>query len=488
MEYRTSAEAKEGVKYDVVSNESLQLDRATSVVILINALRVLGNPLHLIAKAHLAYENQKLWPTQAFTNWNEIFSSVKEKSFAKWVPAAFVQQQHRLTSLPLFEMVENLILLFSLGKLTREIVYLQSFQDLILEFSQREKNDLTSFLEWWELNKQKKSVQVAGEVEAAQIITIHKAKGLQFNYVIIPFLNWEIGHGTKGPILWSKSDHLLFKDAGYIPIKYKKDLEQTFFNDDYIEEKKRIYLDNLNLLYVAFTRAEAGLIAFAPQPKKKSLGHIGQLVHQVLECNLTLQKYWSAGEQTFQMGQIVPSATKESMVRTTSLLNYLVTPWRERLQVRSSGMEFFQPTQQRKKINYGIFLHSILSKIRVPQDAALAIEHACQSGEIAETEREEIADLIQWTVNHPELSPLFSAQSICKMEAVLLTPVGEKRIDRIAMHDKQAWILDYKTGDPSPKDEEQVSEYMQLLKAMGKAEVTGYLVYVHEKRCVEVTI
>ena len=74
------------------------------------------------------------------------------------------------------------------------------------------------------------------------------------------------------------------------------------------------------------------------------------------------------------------------------------------------------------------------------------------------------------------------------MEATLLTPDGERRIDRIAIQDKRAWILDYKTGDPSPNDEAQVKDYMQLLIAMGKEEVIGYLVYVNEKRCVEVTI
>jgi len=489
MEYRTSPDRNKDNNYEVVSSESLQLDRATSVVILINALKVLNNPVDQIAKAHLAYEYQKLWPAQAFSDWNEIFSSAKGKSFGSWVPTSFVQQQHRLASLSLFEMVENLIHIFNLGKLSTEVIYIQSFQDLVLEFAQREKNDLTSFLEWWEVNKQKKSIQVSGDVDAAQIITIHKAKGLQFKYVIIPFLDWNLGHGSKGPILWCKSDHPLFKRAGYLPIKYKSDLEKTLFKSDYEEETKRIYLDNLNLLYVAFTRAKTGLIAFAPKTKSEKLSNVGTLVVKALEANSILQAYWSAETQLFQMGEVSASTTKEDLINTVSLTNYLVTPWRERLQVRSSGMEFFEPTQQRKKINFGIFVHGILSKVRIAGDVVVAIENVFRSGELSGAEIIEVSELIQWVVNYPQLEACFSSLSVCKMEAILFTTDGaERRIDRVATQGNRTWVLDYKTGVATAKDEEQVKDYMKLLKAMGKQEVVGYLAYVHEKRCVEVKI
>jgi len=489
MEYRTSPDRNKDNKYDVVSSESLQLDRSTSVVILINALKVLDNPADQIAKAHLAYEYQKLWPTQAFSDLNEIFSSAKGKSFWSWVPTSFGQQQNRLASLSLFELVENLIHIFNLGKLSTEVIYIQSFQDLVLEFSQREKNDLSSFLEWWEVNKQKKSIQVSGDVDAAQIITIHKSKGLQFKYVIIPFLDWDLGHGSKGPILWCKSDHPLFKKAGYVPIKYKRDLEKTLFKNDYREENKRIYLDNLNLLYVAFTRAETGLIAFCPKSKLDKLGNVSTLVSKVLEANPILQAYWSAETRLFQMGEVSASTKKKELTNTVPLTNYLITPWRERLQVRSSGMEFFEPTQQRKKINFGIFVHGILSKVRIAGDVVVAIENVFRSGELSGAEIIEVSELIQWVVNYPQLEACFSSLSVCKMEAVLFTTDGaERRIDRVATQGNRTWVLDYKTGVATAKDEEQVKDYMKLLKAMGKQEVVGYLAYVHEKRCVEVKI
>ncbi len=492
MEYRASAEVIEGCRYDVVSNESLMVDRASCVLVLLSALRLLEDVNHQIARAHLAYEYQKLWPTQAFIDWNEIFTDSKTAAFNKWMPAAFIQQRERLAALPLFEMVENLIQIFNLGSVGEEVIYLQSFQDIIQEFSQREKNDLTSFLAWWELNREKKSIQVAGGVDAAQIITIHKAKGLQFKYVIIPFLDWELGAGFKEVLLWCKSEHPLLQEAGYMPIRYVSNLVKTVFQEDYHKETQRLNLDNLNLLYVAFTRAEVGLIAFAPDKRSSKEGKfatVGQLAYEIVEHDIRWATHWVPQEKKLEIGAIQPLKTKtEDAQQVLSLKNYVVTPWRDRLQVRTSGMEFFTPNEKREKINYGIFLHAILSKVRTKEDVTPAMQRAIQQGVINESERSELEELVQWVVNLAELQPCFDPQAQCKMEATLLTTTGfEKRIDRVALLGTNAYVVDYKTGERTSKDVAQVKEYMQLLGGMGWKSVKGYLVYVQEKKCVEVT-
>src|SRR5690606_16478700 len=136
----------------------------------------------------------------------------------------------------LIELTETLIEIFRLGQVTGELVYLQTFQDLVLEFSNRERNDLGAFLDWWEVNRHKKSIQISGEVNAVQILTIHKSKGLQFKYVIIPFCSWSLDHEKwQAPNLWVKTDESPFADAGYLPVQYGKVLENTFFADFYRE-------------------------------------------------------------------------------------------------------------------------------------------------------------------------------------------------------------------------------------------------------------
>jgi ATP-dependent exoDNAse (exonuclease V) beta subunit len=469
------------------------VDRASCVLVLLNALRVISNLDHHIARAHLAYEYQKLWPTQAFSALNELFSDSRTKSFEKWIPPSFLQQREKLLALPLFEMVENLIHIFNLGKVTNEVVYLQSFQDIIQEFSQREKNDVNSFLDWWELNRQKKSIQVAGGVNAAQIITIHKAKGLQFKYVIIPFLDWELGHKNKDVLLWCQSDHPLFRDAGFIPIKYVSKLEDTVFKEAYEEETRRVFLDNLNLLYVAFTRAELGLMAFAPEVKndpknEQKLTHVGQLVLKSINGNTFLKSSWSDEKKSLEIGEIgIVSKRQENAPGIVSLRSYTVTPWRDRLQVRTSGMEFFSPSQKREKINYGIFVHSLLSQIRTKQDVTMVITKAMLNGTINEREKGDLEELINWVVDLPVLQQFFDVESTCKMEASLFTTdASERRVDRVVMKGDQVWVVDYKTGVPSAKDEAQVKDYLVLLGQMGWKRATGYLIYFEERKWVEV--
>jgi ATP-dependent helicase/nuclease subunit A len=437
----------------------------------------------------LAYEYQKMWQPNAFPNYHEIFLKSHTVHFEKLVPHSFVQQQHVLSALPLLELVENLIYIFRLGELNLEIAYLQAFQDLILEFSQHERSDLSSFLTWWEENKHKKSIQVAGGINAAQIITIHKSKGLQFKYVIIPFLDWELNHqGNKSPMLWCKTDEALFQDAGYIPIKYAQALEETYFKEYYQKERQRIYLDNLNLLYVAFTRAEEGLIAHAPLPKTKSLSHVGQLVKQTIERDEELLSNWSNETNLFQQGEIeVLDKQLKKQNESLILKKYPVTPWRDRLQVRRQGGDFFTISEKRKKINEGIFLHTLLSRIHIAEDAERIINQAIDEGLIRESEKQSITETVQWIINHPSLYISFTKNSTLKAEASLLLPDGsEKRIDRLTIKDGHAILIDYKTGIPSRKDEDQVKNYMHILKSMNMNSICGFLVYVNERNCIEV--
>ena len=488
IEYKTQ-EAKEGFNYEVVSNESLMLYRASCVVVLINALRVIHNSADLIAKANLSYEYQKLWPTQTFTDLNEIFSDTTTKNFAKWVPPIFVHQRDYLASLTLFEMVENLIHIFNLGRLTDEIIYVKSFQDVVQEFMQREKNDVGSFLEWWEINREKKSIQVAGGVGAAQIITIHKAKGLQFKYVIIPFLDWELGYGNKPPMLWVKANHSLFSQAGYVPVKYASILESTYFKDYYSEETKRVYIDNLNVLYVAFTRAEEGMIAVAPSPKSTSseLKYVNQLVWEAIQTSEPLQLAWNEAEKQLTLGTLDPTDNTKPPEEMVALKSYTVTQWRDRLTLRKSGHDYFHTSDKRVKINMGVLMHRLLSKLSYADEAPQLLKQIAESGELSTEEMQTTTQTVTWLLSEQVLYPFFRRDAIHKKEVSLFTANGEeRRMDRVSIKDQQAWVLDYKTGEESLKDEDQVREYVQLLKQMGFEDITGVLVYFQGQKIVKV--
>lgn len=178
---------------------------------------------------------------------------------------------------------------------------------MVLEFYSRERNDVGAFLEWWEDNKHKKSLQISGEVDAVQIVTIHKSKGLQFKYVLIPFCSWSMDHDSfNAPLLWVSSDTNQFKDAGHVPVEYSSKLKESCFDSFYNEECVRSYLDNLNLLYVAFTRAEHALLVTAPHPKNRSMrGYsVAKLLMESIERDEELKKSWDDKAVTWKSGAL----------------------------------------------------------------------------------------------------------------------------------------------------------------------------------------
>ena len=127
------------------------------------------------------------------------------------MPPAFARQKASLKKLPLYELTEALIQLFGLREQQGEFTYLQAFQDVVLNFFNRERNDLNSFLIWWEENKHKTAIQVSGDIDAMQILTVHKSKGLQFRYVIIPFCSWSMDHEFgKFPNLWVRTSRFFY--------------------------------------------------------------------------------------------------------------------------------------------------------------------------------------------------------------------------------------------------------------------------------------
>lgn len=270
--------AKSKYRYEVVSNESLRIDSAITINIIIAALQYLANPLDLIARAQLSYDYTRL--KNETQNFHDSFAITDKQEFENRLPTNFVREESQLRKLSLYELTETIIEIFELGNVNGELPYLQTFQSLVLDFYARERNDVSAFLEWWEENKSKKSIQVSGEVDAVQIFSIHKSKGLQFKYVIIPFCSWEVDHSHgKAPNLWVKTGEVPFRENTCVPVKYTSALKETIFVEAYEEEKTRAYLDNLNLLYVAFTRAEVGLFITAPHPTaSRSKGTVAHLL------------------------------------------------------------------------------------------------------------------------------------------------------------------------------------------------------------------
>jgi ATP-dependent helicase/nuclease subunit A len=491
LSYKNSGKAKKGCRYDVVSNESLRIDGAATVNLLLGAMRYLLNPDDSIARAQLGFEYARLH--EPAREYPEVFAVANQTIFENNLPKSFSQRKPFLKKLSLIELTETLIDIFKLGKQQGELVYLQAFQDLVLQFSNREKNDLGAFLEWWEANRKKKSVQISGEVDAAQILTIHKSKGLQFKYVIIPFCSWNMDHDPfKAPNLWVASSNQPFAEAGFVPVRYGKNLEQTYFADFYKEEFTKTYLDNLNLLYVAFTRAEQGLIITAPHPDLVGKSSISSLLHRSITASDRLKIQWVESQQRWYSGKwnLVKTEVRKQ-TDSLSLKEYVSNPWREKLVIRQTGNTFFTESANlaREKINYGIHMHAVLSRIDHADQVDEGLERIVLEGMITESEKSILKNQLDELLEIREVAEWYSRDWTVQTEIPILLPGGdEHRIDRLIYREKRAIVIDFKTGEPKKSDHEQVITYMNIMRQMNFIDVKGYLLYLIDNRVVEVTL
>jgi ATP-dependent helicase/nuclease subunit A len=492
LEYKASEAAKEHYSYEVVSSESLRINTAASVNLLEGAMKYLLNPDDDIARSQLAFEFARIFdPNRPLT---EVFAVTNQSIFESYLPQEFTREKASLKKLPLFELTETLIRIFRLGEQQGELPFLQAFQNLVLEFFTRERNDLGAFLEWWEDNKAKKSIPVSGQVNAAQVISIHKSKGLQFKYVIIPFCSWAIDHDNyNAPQLWVRSDEPVFRNAGFLPVKYSAVLAKTFFSDEYTREYTRVYLDNLNLMYVALTRAESGMIILAPDPEKglakKSVTNL--MLRSILASDKLAQKYDHA-KKVFRTGQIqgTPSQNQKEDRNTLTLKRYDVSDWRQKLVIRRQAMGYFQASidLKREKINFGIQIHEVLSRIKTLNDIGRVLDQLIFDGIITASERIPIQAELDSLLGNQRIQSWFTEGWDVRTEVPIILPGGaENRIDRLMIRERKAIIIDFKTGEPVKADQKQVQEYIDILRKMNFLEVEGYLLYTRNGEVISVS-
>lgn len=492
LQYKAGVKAIPGMRYDVVSGESLRIDTAATVSLLEGAMKYLYNPDDALARAQLAFEFSRIFDADRAVT--EVFSVSNQAVFENYLPAAFAQNKLRLRKLPLFELTETLIGIFKLGQQKGELPYLQAFQNLVLDFFTRERNDLGAFLQWWEVYKEKKSIPVSGQVDAAHIVTIHKSKGLQFRYVLMPFCSWATDHDNfMAPQLWVRSGTPAFADVGYIPVKYSSALENTHFHEYYQQERIRTALDNLNVLYVGLTRAEVGLTLYAPHPdnkgKKKS---VGSLLHDGITRSELLSSFYDGARGEMRMGSLsaFPDHSTRTHSHTVALDEYQAGPWRDKLVIRHHAKDFFETSSdtRQEKINYGIQLHYVLSQIRHESDVQHVLEMITARGIVSRDEVDGLKKQLAVLMQQPKVREWFSGDWEVKTEIPILLPEGsESRIDRLLVKGRRAIVIDFKTGDPVKADQSQVLKYLEILRQMNFVEVEGYLLYLRTAEIISVT-
>ncbi|MGL1889906.1 MAG: UvrD-helicase domain-containing protein [Reichenbachiella sp.] len=452
----------DGYAYDVISNESLFLRKNKAIHLIFQVLHFVQNTEEPLYKRQLE---------QALANidlaWDDVVSG--------W-------QNYALSHL-----INETIAHFELYSHQVHVPYLMAFQDAIEEFLRYGKDSVLAFKEWWTKNENR-SIQASDNQDAMTLMTVHKSKGLQFKAVLMPFCDWNMDHGTIEQLLWCDTKTIAPLNAiPLLPMKYKTEMASTHFAESYYEEKHDIHFDNLNLLYVALTRAEEylGLIA-GVNLKAKNATTVGQLLLDYASQNGLMSKEDFDVTQEVIIGDVIKQETiaKEVVdVEIAAWMGNKIAP--DAIQLRYNNKLLGE--EQIESINYGDVVHWIFSQINVRNDFNRGIKSAKSKFGLDDDELDEIKKQLRQIWDMPGVSNWFSDQWEVKNESsILLTNGRMKRPDRVISQNDKAVVIDYKTGQKSSKHKEQVQEYKDLLVQMGYKEVIGYLIYFSEPEVVAV--
>jgi len=326
-------------------------------------------------------------------------------------------------------------------------------------------------------------------------LTIHKSKGLEFKVVILPFLSWNLDHlPSKQPVLWVKPGIAPFNELGIVPVKYGKDLDSTIFAEYYKEEKYSVYLDNINLLYVAFTRAKDVLYGFSvdnPRSENTIGGVLKNALTLIPEDNggteFILRSHYSEENRVFEYGEIPLNKSeikgKENLISS----KYSVSQTMESLKLKLHGENYFSSESQaiRKRINYGKLMHEIFEGINTPADISVAVRKLVLEGKLAEEESAGIEKRVNEMISKPQVLDWFMPDNQVLKEAGILLPTGvTRRPDRVILKNKKTTIIDFKFGEENSHYSEQVNQYRNLLLDMGYQNIEAFIWYVDKDKIV----
>jgi ATP-dependent exoDNAse (exonuclease V) beta subunit len=297
------AEKLMGCGIPVISDESLQVSQHGVVRLLVATMRFLLQSEDSVAVMEAVQNYRTTVKRQPLStnDWQIITTLPREgdRLSATELAKAFLPEKVAfdtayLARLPLPEIVEELIRRYELQSFAN--AYVLGFMDLVLEFLTKQYGNghLSGFLRWWDEKGHQKTITLSEKENAVRIMTIHKAKGLEFPVVILPYTDWTLEPETqnnKAPKLWIKppAEWNNLPDDFRLPVDYNKEwlkdrYRQLPVHAQAVAEKKHALADNVNLLYVALTRPVRELWVFADRPKEKekTVTTVGALLHELL--------------------------------------------------------------------------------------------------------------------------------------------------------------------------------------------------------------
>ena len=414
----------------------------------------------------------------------------------------------RTSALSLYDLCVRIIKMYGFNVI--EDVFLQYFMNLVQNWQNADNDGVNAFIEYWDRKSEDLFLEISGKINAVQILTIHKSKGLEYKIVMYPYVYTTLPGGRFHPgekWLDFKNDFKLLSDMPHLDsfiLPISGALENTEMEHHYYEEVDKQSFDDFNLMYVAMTRARDILYIYTHNKVSKEKGNIFNdyfsnasgclsIEHDdLLKVRFDKIKEFDEGDsvccyEEYQLGEMKYFASEENIDANEIKLSPDnpvpdLIDWSEYMVFKEDDNDDDSESTERGKV-----VHEICSKIVTFKDAEKVLRFYVNNGSIDEDESERLLAKLKKIFDDERVGPAYSDKAIVRNEVDILTEDGvKKRPDRYAELDDKVILIDYKTGKKNGKYELQLKEYASILQQMGVGKnIELYLVYLDEEKEVE---
>lgn len=461
--------------HKVISPESLLLTNSVNVRLVISLLKLVSDSKQRMYVVDFLYN--LLLTRNKELEFHQVYSEIKKEEFLD-LDKLFSKlevgiQLNGLSGLTIFEVVELAIRKLGLNK--EKDVFLLNFLDFVFENQDVGMGSLSAFLEQWDAKKSKASVITPTEEDAISVMTIHKAKGLKFNNVIVDITDGGYKKGKSEFWAELELDEIKELTIGLMPIK--KDIGKAGYGETYAEEEDKTMLDFINMVYVSFTRAVNSMFIITHLKERKS-----NKLTEFLLSFLTAKGIWQEEKLKYDFGKLVAAKKQnENSKASANWEDFISTDWKSLVSIAPSEEVMWELLGQKPAKSFGNLLHLMLSQIYTHEDVAKVTEAFHHSGIIDSNESMLIAGMLLKIVGHPGLQMAFDKSNIIKNECSIIDKDGNVlRPDKVVIAGDKLFIIDYKTGEKLKKHKDQIIEYGAAFSSLGYQNISQTLVYVND--------
>jgi ATP-dependent exoDNAse (exonuclease V) beta subunit len=459
-----------------ISDKGLTLELSNTLKAVIEFLKWETNPknkpnlimmmfyLNKLGRIHMADFTLEMSKILEIETHEEILQFIQHKY-------SLQLKQENFPRFNLYNFVEFYINEFSVEN--KETDFLLNFLEMLFNFTQNAGASTKEFLKYWDEEASTYTIQASENIDAIQIMTIHKAKGLEFPIVFIPminknrdaeFTNWF--ETTNDNALKSVNINQFNKNLEVYDEEIQKFNKQNSYKN---------FVDRLCLQYVATTRPVEQLFFYIQKANKTSNN---------LELLEFIQSKNTENLDEFDLYEINPEMLKKHSKDKTSHFETRDIQNLKNVNEKNTSIKIATPSKNYQvrieKVRIGLFVHELLSKINTAKDIAKVLESYVLDGQITIEERNEIQETLEQIIKlHSEFFD--EKWEVLNEKDIMISENGENRMyrpDRILKDEEGYIIVDFKTGEETEKNDQQIENYKRILESLGRKVLKTQLIYL----------